>query len=649
MPLLSTDTYPIAEMEIDGKNFTVDVPIQLYGRNSHQSDDGTNPGDGIHSYSWDFGGEAQDDANPKTSTDTNPTVTYSQPGEKTVTLTVWDNDPVAGGSGSRSGRSNSQRGKQIQARRTFNVAGSISVTIHSETANELTVDTDEPYTPITIFYEIEGNIGFAYQKRVRLEIRNEAGEPVLNKKDLQFAVGRELSTTWNGVGNTNKYSSYVYGLHRAVIILELDRDAEVETEADEWEEIYRSDDGDLDPHDITVDSHPVADAGEDRVVAIDTTTDLVIVPFDGSNSYDPDDGTSGSDVDGLTDWEWSFTGTDLTQDAGSNTATTETVDTPYRSAGTKMVTLTVSDRDTPALDDEDTAEITVIDVEIDAPTNDEKLTLSNSKALTPPPPTISVQGSFLPTTIPGPHNLDWEITIGGNTFSTTTDSGGQGTISLSGPPPLNPIVFPSSNNDFGPKKVKLTVTRNAVTVSREQPVVLFFEKRGYENGTTFRDGTLTIYVPNWYVFWSQTKASHGTHRYAVSPPPGYPDAFGYYVPGQNSFFICNAAAKSIDEFAKTCVHELEHKRHYDTWWSNPNLNYVDTDGDSIPDSVEMTMHGFDHTKADSNGDGNNDDEELCMLEELKWSLQANAPGSTSRRAMAYEQDWSHGGEQWKRR
>ena len=57
---------------------------------------------GIHSYSWGFGGEPQNDADPRDSTDINPTVTYRQPGEKTVILTVWDNDPVAGASGSGS-------------------------------------------------------------------------------------------------------------------------------------------------------------------------------------------------------------------------------------------------------------------------------------------------------------------------------------------------------------------------------------------------------------------------------------------------------------------------------------------------------------------------------------------------------------------
>ena len=628
---ITVDAWPIANAGGDQTVYVGDT-VTLDGSGSYDPD-----GNAIQTYTWDF--DADDDDTTPVTVDTNPTShAYGSAGSYTVELTVTDNE----------GRISPRISTMIVAVSEIGVsilnAGNSSVAIDTEYSHNNPNATDRSI-PATIQYQLTAGSGDAIAElRFTLEIGNDEDpdtEPTtMVTKTVPVNAGQGLARTGSIDWDGKKIAAPLYGSHNAQIKLEVKLKNKVE-----WEQgVSRSG-----FHTINVASFPVADAGEDRVVDIDTTTNSVTVSFDGSNSSDPDDGTPQSVDDVITAWSWSFTGTDLTQDAGSDTATTKTVDTPYRSAGVKTATLTVRDNDTPALDDEDTAEITVIDVEIDNPTINEKLTLSNSKALTPPPPTISVQGSFLPTTIPGPHNLDWEITIGGNTFSTTTDSGGQGTISLSGPPPLNPIIFPSSNNDFGPNKVKLTATHNTVTVSREQPVILFFDKGAYENGTTFRDGTLTIYVPNWYVFWSQTKASHGTHRYAVSPPPGYPDVSGYYNPGDAHFYICNLAAESIDEFAKTCLHELEHKRHYDTWWSNPNLNYVDTDGDSIPDSVEMTMHGFDHTKADSNGDSNDDDEDLCWLEELKWSLQANAPGSTSRRAMAYEQDWSHGGEQWKRR
>ena len=344
---------------LDLTNAPPSVRVRFDGRASHDPDDGTDPGVGIHSYSWDFGGEPQNDADPTDSTDINPTVTYWQPGEKTVILTVWDNDPVAGASGSGSGTSNSQRGKQRQARRTFNVAGSISVTIHSETANKLTVDTDEPYTPLTIFYEIEGNIGFAYEKRVRLEITNTAGAVVLNKKDLELAVGRELSTTWDGSGNTNAYNSYVYGLHKAVVVLELDRDGEEEPENIKWEGVYRSDDGELEPHDITVDSEPVADAGDDQVVLLNPETNSVEVSFNGSGSIDPDGlGTPPA----ITNYSWDFSAAN-TADAGTPSSVTSAqpaATTTYYTPGVKTVTLIVTDNDSPPLDDQDTVEVKVV-------------------------------------------------------------------------------------------------------------------------------------------------------------------------------------------------------------------------------------------------------------------------------------------------
>ena len=635
---VKTDTFPAAIIEVDREDFSIDTPIVFDGRNSHDPDDGTNPGDGIHSYSWDFGGEPQNDADPKTSTDPNPTVTYSQPGEKTVTLTVWDNDPVGGGSGSRS---NSQRGKQRQVRRTFHVAGSISVTIHSEAANKLTVDTDEAYTPLTIFYEIEGNVAFAYQKRVRLEIRNADGELVLHKEDLQFAVGRELSTTWDGRGNTNKYSSYVYSLHRAVVILELDRDADVESEALEWEDEYRSDDGDLEPHDITVDSYPVADAGGNKVVAIDTTTNLVTVSFDGSGSSDPDDGTPQSVDDVITEWEWTFTGTDLTQDAGSDTATTKTVDTPYRTAGVKTATLIVTDNDDPASDDDDTAEVTVIDINITAPVENAKIELLEI---------LAVYAEVLPAAIRADTALHWSITIGDEPHSLPLPLGKPW-----GEIPIDP--YPTQNSDFGPNTVTATFTYQGVSVSRDQPVLLFFDPEGTENGNTEYGEDL----PNWYHFWSQTPANTGRHRYQSNPP--IEDISGAFdnISGDDFFYVYPLSGASMEKFARTCLHENKHKTNFDLWWREsretwPQGGYnaaEDQDGDFIIDIAEDDL-GFSTSAEDADGDGiadgwdsNNDGtpdgEVSAYAEEGKWL--STDQERTKIRDSANKQDWSDGGYQ----
>ena len=649
---VGTDFYPIAEIEIDGEDFSVDVPIQFYGRNSHDPDDGTDPGVGIHSYSWDFGGEPQNDADPTDSTDINPTVTYWQPGEKTVILTVWDNDPVAGASGSGSGTSNSRRGKQRQARRTFNVAGSITVKILSSTEHtpgsetSLAIDTEgvpgrgpdpvtgEDPTTATIYYEISGGRVQDFPRReITLEIDDDddpSNEPITVIVLSNLTGIRDVD--WDGnfvVVPPATAPDPPYGMYYAHIRLKINLDADPD-----WEKNYPSN-----AHPITVYSYPVADAGEDRVVAIDTTTDSVTVSFDGSNSSDPDDGTSASVDDVITAWNWSFTGTDLTQDSGSDTATTKTVDTPYRSAGVKTATLTVTDNDDPALDDEDMAEITVIDVRIDDPTNNEKLILTTDPSLP-----MNVQGNFLPTTIPGPHDLNWEITVGGSTYSTTTGSGQQGTI------PINAADFPSSNNDFGPNNMKLTVTYNPVIVSREQPVKVFFKPGGFENGATITtieaNGQLTISVPNWYVFWKQTPANLGTHQY-----DGRSTAYGYYRPGESHFYI-GKAVKTIDDFAKTCLHEFNHQQNFHDWWiGNPQIpgGYTlanrlthDPDNDLIPTYIEQGL-GFNPALDDSNGNNIDDFEELAEAAEDKWDEFASA----GRRQAAHNADWSVGGFQWR--
>ena len=547
-----------------------------------------------------------------------------------------------------SGSSRSSHSYTSSAAHTVTVSGgSITVKILSSTEHSpgseksLAIDTEgvpgrdpdpltgEDPTTATIYYEISGGRVQDFPRReITLEIDDDddpSNEPITVIVLSNLTGIRDVD--WDGQFVVVPPATAPYGMYYAHIRLKINLDADPD-----WEKNYPSN-----AHPITVYSYPVADAGGNKVVAIDTTTDLVTVSFDGSGSSDPDDGTPQSVDDVITEWEWSFTGTDLTQDAGSDTATTKTVDTPYRSAGVKTATLTVTDNDDPALDDDDTAEITVIDVQIDDPTNNEKLILTTDPSLP-----MNVQGNFLPTTIPGQHDLNWEITIGGSAYSTTTDSGQQGTI------PINAAVFPSSNNDFGPNNMKLTATYNSVTVSREQPVKVFFKPGGFENGATITtieaNGQLTISVPNWYVFWKQTPANLGTHQY-----DGRSTAYGYYRYGDSLFYI-GSAVKTIDDFGRTCLHEQQHMDDYQNWWVIPHGGYSvahDLDGDYVPDALEGTL-GFNMVAGnpDSNGDSELDREDPAIAAEHEWNRQANAPGSGTDRANAYEQDWSVGGKQW---
>lgn len=447
------------------------------------------------------------------------------------------------------------------------------------------------------------------------------------RKIVNAISGTELARTGSIDWNGKKAAAPLYGSHDARIKLKV-----MLKDKTQWETtVSRSG-----FHTINVGSLPVANAGEDRVVALDTTTDLVIVSFDASNSSDPDDSAFAAATGGVTGWNWSFTGTDLTQDPGSDSATTETVDTPYRTAGTKMVTLTVSDKDTPALDDEDTAEITVIDVAIDDPTNNENLVLTTDTMLP-----MEVQGRFLPT-IAGPHELNWEITVGGTAYTTITNDGQKGKIAIGA------TGFPSNNNDWGPNNMKLTVTYQQITVSREQPVRVFFKRDGFENGSTRTilepNEQVTFSVPNWYVFWKQTPANLGTHLYDARST-----AYGYYSYGDNHFHLATAI-QTIDDFGRTCIHEQQHMDDYQNWWVIPHGGYSiahDSDGDYVPDALEGTL-GFNMKVGmkDSNNDGEDDVEDPAIAAEHRWNRQANVPGSGTDRAMAYEQDWSMGGKQW---
>ncbi len=92
---------------------------------------------------------------------------------------------------------------------------------------------------------------------------------------------------------------------------------------------------------------PVADAGENQTVALNTTegdngvaTTNVTVNFDGSGSYDPDDSGDSTVIDkGITGWKWEFT------DGNPAAAGTKTPSTTYTTAGDKTVTLTVTDNE----------------------------------------------------------------------------------------------------------------------------------------------------------------------------------------------------------------------------------------------------------------------------------------------------------------
>ena len=604
-------------------------------------------------------------------TGTATTYTFSEAGNYTMTLTVTDNDPLPIGSGVRgAGNPPTQpigtkavpvppQTTRREAARTYNLTVHASMIVrilpHPQvestlvSESSLAIDTEnlpsrlpnaegEGPTTATIYYQVTGGGSGVtiFRTRVSLEIDDDQdsdSNPAYTVVLGENLYGTGLATTWDGKGTGNQ----LYGVWNAQIKVDIDFDKNTpEPEDYEWEQTYRS--GFLP---INVYSFPVADAGGNKVVAIDTTTNLVTVSFDGSNSYDPDDGTSASVDDVITAWNWSFTGTDLTQDSGSDTATTKTVDTPYRTAGVKTATLIVTDNDDPASDDDDTAEVTVIDINITAPVENAKIELLEI---------LAVYAEVLPAAIRADTALHWSITIGDEPHSLPLPLGKPW-----GEIPIDP--YPTQNSDFGPNTVTAAFTYQGVSVSRDQPVLLFFDREGTENGNTEYGEDL----PNWYHFWSQTPANTGRHRYQSNPP--IEDISGAFdnISGDDFFYVYPLSGASMEKFARTCLHENKHKTNFDLWWresreTRPQGGYnaaEDQDGDFIIDTAEDDL-GFSTSAEDADGDGiadgwdsNNDGtpdgEVSAYAEEGKWL--STDQERTKIRDSANKQDWSDGGYQ----
>jgi hypothetical protein len=181
-------------------------------------------------------------------------------------------------------------------------------------------------------------------------------------------------------------------------------------------------------------------------------------------------------------------------------------------------------------------------------------------------------------------------------------------------------------------------------ITKTVNVIYFFERDGDQNPSS---------DPNWYYYWSQTSASSGNHEYEDRD-----DVYGSYTPGDDHFHICNPARlrndntnnDGIDCFAETCIHENLHQTHWENWHNEP-----DNDGDWLPDWYEdRGQDGIPNTNDagegngqydpgepsdvnnhDTDGDGRDDEEELCYDAEHNW-----AAGS------ADSEDWANPGKQY---
>ena len=154
---------------------------------------------------------------------------------------------------------------------------------------------------------------------------------------------------------------------------------------------------------------PVADLRGDRFVALETMDDstgtsIARARFNGSYSYDPDDGTDRGE--GITNYSWNFPGGDPNHVEGE---TKSTVSTEYTTVGDKIVTLTVTDNDDPAESSAATATVTVLKLSLDKP---ETITRGDA---------VPFRAIIEPSGLNLNPTFSWKYTVGA--WSTTANTG----------------------------------------------------------------------------------------------------------------------------------------------------------------------------------------------------------------------------------
>lgn len=194
------------------------------------------------------------------------------------------------------------------------------------------------------------------------------------------------------------------------------------------------------------------------------------------------------------------------------------------------------------------------------------------------------------------------------------------------------------NKEFGRKKIRLQmadpVKKQPITLD-EIEVKIYFPKEG--NDHPYPPGSQPN-TPNWYYYWSQTSANlAGPHLYSLKTDctDENGDYYGYFlIKYPHQFFICEPAGRDIDTFAKTTIHEGTHMNNYNAWWSNGYEPSLDSDGDMIPNEIEVGI-GLDPNNPYTISDLYNDEEYLAREAEKEWIM-----------GKADKEDWSYLGRQY---
>ena len=206
----------------------------------------------------------------------------------------------------------------------------------------VTDENDDRTQTAVIHYEISGaNIGIFTRREITLEIddNTDPRDPPITAILLPNVVmlpgeTEFLRTEWDGrfvVVSPTTPPNPPYGLFYAHIGLKINTDTDLD-----WEHYYAS----TNYREIMVYSYPVADAGADQTVILDSTTGLATVNFNGGGSDDPDGGD-------IQKYKWFFgDGTpSVTKIRNDNTRNPELVSHSYSKAGTYTVRLEVTDNE----------------------------------------------------------------------------------------------------------------------------------------------------------------------------------------------------------------------------------------------------------------------------------------------------------------
>lgn len=194
--------------------------------------------------------------------------------------------------------------------------------------------------------------------------------------------------------------------------------------------------------------------------------------------------------------------------------------------------------------------------------------------------------------------------------------------------------MPQNNSGFGVKDLQMRLrhpdTDAVWHTSPPRASEVFFprDETNHPGGTT----------PNWYYYWSQTSANHGTHTYyAAGTGTGHTDWSGsawvaYIHPGARGTTAAGTwgDARGIDLFANLVRHEGQHVLDLiESWGNAARVGADDLDGDWLRDSLDPSLvagHAYDPalraTYADTFNYGEDplpDVEDYCLRRQPAWT------------------------------